>query len=80
MKIINGNIGSIKSLEIMQYNKGSSDYNKKELILNKHITDKRIDIACISEANISEKYLANNNVLSGYIWTNFGHFFDFCLG
>ena len=67
MKIYNGNISSIKSLKIMQYNKGSSDYSKKEHILNKHITDKHIDIACISEANISESYLANNDVLSGYI-------------
>ena len=67
MKSVNGNIAHIKRLNIMQYNKGSSSYKTKEHIMKKHILDNRIDIACISEANLSQKYLQNNNVLSGYI-------------
>ena len=51
MESINGNIAHIKRLNIMQYDRGSSSYKTKEHIMNKHILDNRIDIACISEAN-----------------------------
>ena len=50
----------------MQYNKGSSSYATKEHFLNQIIIDKNIDIACISEANITQQYLLNNNIIAGY--------------
>ena len=31
------------------------------------IIEQKIDIACISEANLSQKYLESNNLIQGYI-------------
>ena len=63
MRTINGNINK---LNIMQYNKGNSIYQNKDHFLNNIIYDKKIDIACISEANLRESYKNSNNLLIGY--------------
>ena len=56
MRAINGNNGNINKLNIMQYNKGNSIYQNKDHLLNKIILDNKIDIACISKANLRESY------------------------
>ena len=67
MKAYNGNISSINKINMMQYNKGNSAYATKEHFLNEAIIKHNIDIACISEANITNNYLENNKVIDGYI-------------
>ena len=66
MKSKNGNVRASTKLNLLQYNKGISNYKTKEPILNKVILDNNIDVACISEANITNSYLDNNNILVGY--------------
>ena len=48
MRSVNGNITNINHINLMQYNKGSSNYATKEHFLNKIITDNNIDIGIAS--------------------------------
>ena len=66
MKMINGNIKGINKLNFLQYNKGNSKYETKEVFLNRVIFENNIDVACICEANITDSYLTNNNILEGF--------------
>ena len=50
----------------MQYNKGNSSYSTKEHLLNYNITNHNVDIVCISEANLTETYIKDNNTINGY--------------
>ena len=50
----------------MQYNKGNSSYSTKEHLLNHIISNHNIDIVCVSEANLTESYLKDNNLISGF--------------
>ena len=60
MKAYNGNITNINKIQMMQHNKGKSAYSTKEHFLNEAINTHNIDIACISEANITNNYLKDN--------------------
>ena len=66
MKMINGNMKGINKLNFLQYNKGNSKYETKEVFLNRVIIENNIDVACICEANITDSYLTNNNILEGF--------------
>ena len=66
MRSVNGNTQNINHINLMQYNKGSSNYATKEHFLNQIITDNKIDIAYISEANLSQSYISNSNIITGY--------------
>ena len=50
----------------MQCNKGISSYKTKEHLLSDIIVRNSIDIAYISEANITKSYLSNNYVINDY--------------
>ena len=66
IKWLNGNIHGSKNINLMQYDKGNSNYSTKEYILNKILCDKSVDIACISEANLTREYLQKDNIIQGY--------------
>ena len=63
---VNGNMKGINKLNFLHYNKGNSKYETKEVFLNRIIIKNNIDVACICEANITDAYLTNNNILEGF--------------
>ena len=65
-KSTNGNIKNVNKINLMQYNKGNSSYSTKDHLLNHIISNHNMDIVCVSEANLTESYITDNNLISGF--------------